>query len=328
MNTNKKVVIIGAGISTHIFLNELNNRKLNYDITVLEKKSYQEIVDEYDDVPFYFNKEIPSLNVDFEKIVVKMRIYDNNVLYDHGTDELSEKYSKKILGRKSGNTIKFLEKNKNAYVIREKDKVGRKMLLQKILVERNKNNKFMYETEVKSINLKTKVLTLENGDNINYDILISTIPLNYLMNLTNNKTIDLFYKPFNIIKIYGLEDIDYKVAYCTDLDIRINRIARLGNTIFIESPDKISLEEMNIEEKKFIDMFITQDNLKKYKNKSYQIFPGRFSQLNDNDYEKIKNIFLKYNIYLLGRMATWRFKLVEDVLDDSKEILDILETNR
>ena len=50
-----------------------------------------------------------------------MRIYDNNVLYDHGTDELSEKYSKKILGRKSGNTIKFLEKNKNAYVIREKE---------------------------------------------------------------------------------------------------------------------------------------------------------------------------------------------------------------
>ena len=325
MNTNKKVVIIGAGISTHIFLNEVKNRNLNYNITVLEKKSYQEIIDEYDDVPFYFNKEIPSLNVDFEKIVVKMRIYDNNILYDHGTDEFSEKYSKKILGRKSGNTIKFLEKNKNAFVIRDNDKVGRKMLLQNILIERNKNNNFLYDNEVKSINLKDKVITLENGNSINYDILISTIPLNYLMNLTENKIIDLFYKPFNIIKIYGLEDIDYKVAYCTDANIRINRIARLGNTIFIESPNKLSLSEMNAEENKFIDMFISKDNLKKYKNKSYQIFPGRFSQLNNNDYQKVEDFFLKYNVFLLERMATWRFKLVEDVLEDSRKILNILE---
>ena len=325
MNINQKIVIIGAGISAHIFMNEIKNKNLNYNITILEKKSCQEIVDEYDDVPFYFNKKIPSLNVDFEKIIVKMRIYDNSCLYERGNDKFSEKYSQKILGKASGNTIKFLEKNKSAYVIKDKNKTGRKMLLQKVLQERNKNHNFLYNTEVKSINLQNKCIVLNNGKCIGYDFLISTIPLNYLMNLTKNKMIDLYYKPFNIIKIYGLNDIDYKVAYCTDFNIRINRIARLGDTIFIESPNKLSLNKINQDEKNFINMFIKIDDIKKYKNKNYRIFPGRFLQLDDNNYEKVKGFFLKYNVFLLGRMATWRFKLVENVLEDSREILNILE---
>lgn len=321
MNTKKKtILIIGAGLSSQIFMNNLDVDY--YDIIVVEKKNEKSFYETVDDVPFYFNKKITDLNIKYKKINVKMRIYDGKKMYSSGNLELSEKYSKKILGRKCENTIKFLEKNKTAYVISIEGKVGRKMLLNQLLMKKNKRCSYIFNQSIKSVNLNEKSVTLSNGVKINYDYLVSTIPLNFFMNITNMKLCSLFYKPFYIYIIDGLTTIEYKVIYCVDSDIKMNRIARLGNSIYVESPVDFDINDLTHKEQRFLNNFINYSDIQKYNIKKMLIFPGRFKQLNDNDYNNIINFFRKNDVFLLGRMANWRFKLIEDIFDDSKKIVE------
>ena len=160
MSTKKRVIIIGAGLSCQVFLSLVNNE--NLDITIIEKNSKSFFESEIDDVPFYFNKIIPELNLNFKKCVVNMGIYDNGFLYKSGNSRLSDKYSMKILGRKCGNTIKLLEEHKNIFLISNENIIGRKMLLSKILLKRNKKHKFLFKKEIVDINLNDKCVTLNS----------------------------------------------------------------------------------------------------------------------------------------------------------------------
>ena len=102
----------------------------------------------------------------------------------------------------------------------------------------------------------------------------------------------------------------------------MNRIARLGSSIFIESPIDFDITSLTYKEQKFLDNFIDYSDIQKYNIKKNVVFPGRFEQLNDYDYNNITNFLRKNDVFLLGRMANWRFKLIEDIFDDSKKIVE------
>ena len=321
MSTKRKtILIIGAGISSQVFMSNLDTD--NYNVIVVDKKDEECFYESVDDVPFYFNKKIVDLNVKYIEINVEMRIYDGNEMYSSGNLELSEKYSQKILGRKCGNTIKFLEKKKKAYVISFDGKMGRKMLLNQLLMKNNKQCNYIFNRTVQRIKLNEKSVILSDGVKISYDYLISTMPLNFFMDIIDIKLCDLFYKPFYIYIIDGLETIEYKVIYCVDSDIKMNRIARLGSSIFIESPIDFDITSLTYKEQKFLDNFIDYSDIQKYNIKKNVVFPGKFEQLNDYDYNNITNFLRKNDVFLLGRMANWRFKLIEDIFDDSKKIVE------
>lgn len=316
-----KIVVMGDGISSQLFANFLKYHvNKDYIYLVVEKKQREN--EQYiDDVPFYFNSIIDDLRELFVPIKVQMGIYDKGEIIDQVRDDLVNKYAIKTLGFCNNNTIRFIEKEKKAYVVKnENGNLGRKMMLYSELKKRNKKNQYLYDSEVVEINTENQTLYTIHGDKIKYDILISTIPLIDLNRITDQcHWIDncLNTYPFFINRFLVRGDGKYKVIYCTDDNIRFSRIAKLNETIFLESREEVDLRRITMEECHFIDHVFELDCEPQ---KSYVSYPGRFQQIDNECYIKIKEEYKKRKIFLLGRMATWRFKLAEDIYDDCKEI--------
>lgn len=316
-----KIVILGDGISSQLFMSFLKYHiNMDYMCLVIEKKLRKD--KQYiDDVPFYFNRVIDDLKELFVPIKVQMGIYDKGEIIDQVRDDLVDKYAMKTLGHCNNNTIRFIEKEKKAYVVKDENgNLGRKMMLYSELKKRNTKNQYLYDSEVVRIDNETQTVYTVNNDKIKYDFLISTIPLIDLNKITGQcHWIDncLNTYPFYINRFLMKGDGRYQVLYCTDDNVRFSRIAKLNETIFLESREKIDFSNITLEEFQFISQVF---NLNCAPQKSYISYPGRFQQISDDFYIKIRKEYGKSNIFLLGRMATWRFKLVEDIYEDCKEI--------
>lgn len=318
-----KIVILGNGISAQLFMSYLKYHvNVDYSCLVLEKNA-KENIDNIDDVPFYFNKVIDDFANFFVPIKVKMGIYDKGDIIYQGNDKLAEKYAMKVLGLYSNNTIKFIEKEKEAYVIKNSDgNIGRKMFFYSELQKLNSDNNYIFGAEVVGVNVSSHKLYLSNGNNIKYDFLISTIPLKNLNRIAKqwdciNSALNLY--PFFINRLQVDSDNEYQVLYCTDDKIRFSRMAKLNDTIFLETRNKFSLQHATLEEQKFMNILFNPAHVPI---KSYFSYPGRFKQIDDDVFLKIKEGYRKVNIFLLGRIATWRFKLVEDIYEDCREICE------
>lgn len=324
MNTN--LLIIGDGLSTELFLYYFPSTLLNsYNFLIIEQKpdSNQSFGD---DVPFYFNSILPGLTIKFDPVIISMGIYDHNIIYTMGSDELCIKYSKKIVDSISGNTIRFLEKEKKAYVLSQNDMQGRKELLYQYLKANNsekKNIRYIFNCRI--LEVAEQFVIDDMGNQYNFDYLISTISLQSFVNISKlpfNLQSDLVNYPFYIRRFKLKSDKEYRVLYCTDENIRFSRIAKLDNTVFLESRVPIDYSELTTSEQGFLSLFNLLDY---YQNAPvYPIYPGRFIQLSDEKYDMVTEYLCRKNIFLLGRMATWRFKLVEHIVKDSINIYEKL----
>lgn len=317
----KRIVILGNGISCQLFLFCLRRHNIfRNDIVVLEKK--ENSVYKIDDVPFYFNEKIDELGDIFIPITVKMGIYENKIIYYEGKENLSRKYANKILGYDCRNTVSSLKKTKQAYVMRSFDgKEGRKMSLYNYLRGINDYCNYLYKWEVIRIDTINKVIYSSKNEEIKYDYLISTIPLNTLIDITNKFTWiknSLQSVPFNIHRFLVDTNRQYKVLYCTDEKIRFSRMAKLNDTIYLETKNKIDMNELLPVEVDFLNEFLAGEKIIDYA--SYTVYPGRFKQISEESYRYISEEFGKNNLFLLGRMATWKFKLIENIYTDCEEI--------
>lgn len=317
---NTRIVILGNGISAQLFMSYLRYHvSADYSCLVLEKEN--DIREDTDDVPFYFNKVIEDFSDLFAPVIIEMGIYNNgNVIYE-GNIDLAEKYAIKVLGHRSGNTIRFLEKRKKAFVIMDHNgNPGRKMAFYYELRKKNSDQAYLFNTEAVRVDgLRKKVYT-SNGDEIEYDFLISTIPLKSLNRITKQcqKEDSLFTAcPFIINRFQVEADGRYQVLYCTDAGVRFSRIAKLNDRIFLESRENVDFDLLTQEERRFVNLIFHPVSGPE---KSYINYPGRFRQLEDDIWEQIQAMYREQDIFLLGRMATWRFKLVEDIYEDCKEI--------
>ncbi len=318
-----RIVILGNGISAQLFMAYLKYH-INHDYSCLVLERKAKVNEDYvDDVPFYFNKTIDDFSSFFVPIIVEMGIYEKENILFKGTDSLSERYAIKVLGCHSNNTIKYIEKEKTAYVIKDsKGNLGRKMVFYSELQKMNSNNMCLFNTEVVRVDVSSKKIYTLHGDEIEYDFLISTIPLKNLNSITGqchwtNSLLNSY--PFFIDRFQVDADNKYKVLYCTDDKIRFSRMAKLNATIFLESREKVDFDYLTLEERKFINLIFDTA----YANKqSYISYPGRFKQIDNDVFWQVKERYRKSNIFLLGRMATWRYKLVEDIYEDCKEICE------
>ena len=111
-----KILVLGNGLSCQIFLHCLKKSNLQTEVLILEKKNNTNCDEIIDDVPFYFNELIDDFIDNLESINICMGIYDNEKIFYSGTEELSKKYSIKVVGQYTGNTIKFVQKNKKGFV--------------------------------------------------------------------------------------------------------------------------------------------------------------------------------------------------------------------
>jgi hypothetical protein len=320
-----KIVILGNGISAQLFMSYLKYHiNANYSCLVLEKNVNIK-GNGIDDVPFYFNSVIDDFSNLFVPITVEMGIYNKGNIIYQGNKNLTDKYAMKVLGIHSSNTIKFVEKKKRAYIIKNSDgNVGRKMIFYSELQKLNSKHKYLFGTEVVGVDVSDQILHLSSGDKMNYDFLISTISLKTLNSIARqwhfvDSILNLY--PFFINRVQVVADNKYRVLYCLDDEIRFSRIAKLNDTIFLETRSEVDLAHTTLEEQKFMNLLFDPAHIL---SKSHYVYPGRFKQINEDVFIRIKEKYRRANIFLLGRMATWRFKLVEDIYEDCKEICECI----
>jgi len=330
MNKNNhikyNVILIGEGISSLCFLNILKNTKefSNIKILIIEKKSIEDVYFE-DTFPFYFNKIINFKNFEVVPQKLNLRIWENNKEYKICTKSISERFSKKLLNKTSKTTIDFIDgSEKIIYTQYNTDHIDRKkqfITLLKTNLNVHDNISFIYDEPVIHIDQNKKIINT-NKNSYQFEHLISTIPLNIFLTLSNNiKYLKLLYScDFNIYTIRTNEN-KYEVTYCSDEKIRFSRIAHLGYKIFIESREKLCFNNLNnYEEQLFNNLGISF--LINSKNRNFiHTQNNRFINLSKSDHEIICNEFEKNSVYFIGRYANWVYKLTENIYDDSYDII-------
>jgi hypothetical protein len=140
-----------------------------------------------------------------------------------------------------------------------------------------------------------------------------------------NVNLPCYKKNFNISVKNLSQPEKYHVIYCSDPHVRVNRVACLGERLYMESPEEISLEKLNPIEEKFMEQVKKKLGLTELsfdlKNAPYP----RFVENDLNETEKLEKHLETQGIFLLGRYASWRFLLTEDVWDKTKKILQKIE---
>lgn len=143
---------------------------------------------------------------------------------------------------------------------------------------------------------------------------ISTVPLDDLAKEMAHSEFNCNYSPIYVSR-FKIESCDsYCTIYYPDNKTDIYRASITGDTLIIESTEKISNSELCFVFQSFgIPCCSAEQEGENHKQKFGKIIPI------DNDARRqfILEMSLNYNIYSLGRFATWRPKvMLDDVLED------------
>ncbi len=227
----------------------------------------------------------------------------------------------------------FLYPKKGAQVIID-------ILLTKIPKEKIKLNAF-----VKSIDLKNKTVVLNDGEKIEYERLINTIPFNQFLKLTNNKEYsDLSDKlTYNQVLVFNL-GFDKKSSfnkeswiYFPDKDINFYRVGFYDNilngeklSMYIEIGYAKDYQITKEEIKRQLDL--TLSNLKKVgitddsfnlKAEMSIVMNPAYVHIDTKNNLKIKEIMAilaQNNVYSIGRYGGWTYCSMEDCMLEAKNL--------
>ena len=152
---------------------------------------------------------------------------------------------------------------------------------------------------------------------------ISTIPLPVMMDAMGMDVGVKFERAQIWSTIYEFDDIDlYQTIYFPDTGTRVYRASFTGNKLIVEmisnprnvgDPIESVLEAFAIDAKPFSS---------EVKNQRY----GKIIEIDTHiRHSIIQQISTKHNIYSLGRYATWRNILLDDVFDDIHVIKDLIQ---
>lgn len=205
--------------------------------------------------------------------------------------------------------------------------------------------KVLLNTSVDSIDANNKIAKLSNGEEINYNYLINTMPLNKFFLYFNNKDLIELSKEmsYNKVLVFNL-GFDEKSKYTSEHWIYIPEkkynFYRIGFYDNILDGDKLSMyieigypkdAEISIEE---IDrqLQLTLENLQKIGiiNKNTKlleyvsiIMDPAYVHINGNVDKKIKKALSEIandNIYSIGRYGAWTYCSMEDSMVKAKEL--------
>jgi len=161
------------------------------------------------------------------------------------------------------------------------------------------------------------------------DPIISTIPMPVMMNIVNWKQ-----KPdFKFKKIWSKRGVIsdptmdiYQTIYYPDKLSKCYRVSITGNIIiaeYIEEPDKKASELFSFLMEDFGIQPKTLNNLSLSEMKYGKLLP-----IDDTiRKEFILHMTQKYNIFSVGRFATWRQLLLDDVVDDINVVDNLIGNN-
>lgn len=206
-------------------------------------------------------------------------------------------------------------------------KKGAITYIESLMKKINQKN-IIYNTEVLHIDKNKKIIKTNKFD-IEYEYLISTIPLNTLLNISNTIYDKSIYS-YNKVLVFNLgfdkpSTVDYHWIYIPQKDICFYRVGFYDN-ILNENRCSLYVEiglnsDINVNIGEYIERvlndlkkinIISDHNLISYQEIVMSPAYVHLSKKSNEDSKKQIDILNNYNIFPIGRYAEWTYCSIED----------------
>ncbi len=217
----------------------------------------------------------------------------------------------------------------------------------KILHDNLDEKNIMLNTKIVSIDLKNKIATTDKGDNIEYEYLVNSSPLNQFLELFDNQELHSLKDElsYNQVLVFNLGfDKKSKLQkehwmYIPSKECNYYRIGFYDNIL---SADKLSMyieigydkDTVITEEEIEKQLKLTLENLEKQEiidkdmklidHESIIMSPA-YVHIENNTDKKVRETFEKLsedNIYSIGRYGAWTYCSMEDCMLQAKELFE------
>lgn len=235
-----------------------------------------------------------ALGIEFKKVTVRKAIYYQGKMFNECNIKLANFYAKKVIGRYVDRSIWNLD-TCDRWIAPDD--------LLYILTDRFKKNIEYIEVKAEEM-LQCK------------DISISTLPLPALA----PNDVKFISQPINIIRYKIPNAAAHQTIYFPDPELDVYRASVIDNILIVEMTLPPRRYSLNIPEVfGFEDAHLIEETTQKH---------GKILPI-DEDWRRafLYNLTVKHNIYSLGRFATWRNILLDDVLKDVMVIKKLMKTD-
>ena len=152
--------------------------------------------------------------------------------------------------------------------------------------------------------------------------IISTIPMNAMLKLAGIPVRDGVLFKFSPIRVqrFRVKDADvFQTIYFPSPSTAVYRASITGNLLIVESVDDMSFLTNDLTE--VLDAFGLVDDDIEVIDKDHKQSYGKIAPI-DEPFRRfvVENLSQQYGVYSLGRFATWRNILLDDVLQDTNVI--------
>ena len=220
-----------------------------------------------------------------------------------------------------------------------------------ILCNKLDKNRILLNTSLESLDVKKKIAKLSNGEEIEYEYLINTMPLNSFLELLGNNAPLLNELSYNKVLVFNL-GFDKNTKLCTkehwlyvpENDINFYRCGFYSNIL---GTDKLSMyieigysKDDNIDDKEIDkqlkltlkglkNMGITDDDMHLVSYTPIVMDPAyvHINSETDKKINKLKEDLSKEGIYTIGRYGAWIYNSMEDSMIVAKKLAESLEKN-
>lgn len=230
-----------------------------------------------------------SVGIPFRKVKVHKGIWYNGKFVQPNI-QLANMYSQKVIGRLADRSIWNLEPVERF--------IAPDDFIEQLIARCGKR-----------IHWSSPVKEVTQGS----EPVVSTLPLSIMAQLVGcSDTPSFSYQPIHVQR-FKLYDSDvFQTVYFPDYDTNVYRASITGNLLIVESIDGIDSQ--------FVNMQVLSAFGLNYEPEKIDFVAQRFGKIApiDDDWRKkfIFDLTTNYNIYSLGRFATWRNILLDDVLKD------------
>ena len=315
-----KTLIIGGGISG-LYMGYL----LRKDFLICEAKKREKI--KYFSPISYLHKQI-NLPMKLKPIDIFKGILWNKNFHNTGNLVAMNHYAVKTIDKLSANSIKFIDGKPDVGYYPETNCMND---IGKVL-ENYVIGNIRYSADLQRLDTKNHIAyfaCLGNETIVEYDFLITTIPLNIMFDLIYDGR-DIIEKPTHTelrmkeTQIWIIElDEHYdgcQIVYNCDIDTPIFRYFLIGNVLGIEGEVGFDIDDYK-DDVEYLFM------IEPSQYKVVELSSQRFIPIPIHDRKKLMRGFTeKYRIFCLGRYAVWDYKRFDHIVDDADTILKIIET--
>lgn len=216
----------------------------------------------------------------------------------------------------------------------------------KVLYDNLDKDKVLLNTKVVKIDTSKKIVTLSNDEEIEYEYLINTMPLNHFLELLGTNKELLNEMSYNKVLVFNL-GFDKASPLCTkehwlyipSKECNFYRCGFYNNilkeeklSMYIEigygKNDKITEEEIDKQLELTLDNLkkegIIDDSMKLVDHSTIVMDPAyvHIETETTKKIDRLKEEFAKDNIYTIGRYGAWIYNSMEDSMLKAKELAE------